>query len=652
MQSVARPSSAGLRAARSEGNLPNAEMQGGGIEGLRGVGGSAPWLVDNRKTRLNAAQNRYIHTVSSIFGDESQRDAIRCQRGKQALADLQQQVLAREESKLREKAEERRLYDAMALPTTYDPSIRDAKRDPGERERQEGAMPQQDTAAVVSDVGGYTGGSYGGGGGSYSVGGGSYGGGGGSYDGGGSYGGGGGSYSGGESYGVGGGSYGGGGGSYDGGGSYGGGGGSYSGGESYGVGGGSYDGGGGSYGVGGSYDGGGGSYSGGESYGVGGGSYDVGGGSYGVGGGSYGAPTSHNAPGVGGMRRLPRHHVSMTSDEREAVNAARADQLRGELQWQVQMKRQLDEEKRKKEALEDQLYEESIRRQQEKMNQEYEAELEKKRKKEEERNRRRDAQLRQMEMMHKQAEQERKDQLQRVRQLGEATASNPLPATDTGPDARTIHPAKQNQHTKRPNAPVKMAKGNEDRKRPKPLSPPPAEGHLRMNRGNTPGLARYHRKQQPHRPRTTLALGSLGGAPPTPAVRQPHQKPPAASVGPMTLAVPEASFAPGSNRGSGSDVGVHKQEVQSPGALNKRLGEEQKRHGEGGHVLREVPFDWKIKISEPSQEQKLNIEHMSQEEIKQFQENNRDLLSQLLAMKTDLRASFFLSKALTSYGPN
>lgn len=66
------------------------------------------------------------------------------------------------------------------------------------------------------------------------------------------------------------------------------------------------------------------------------------------------------------------------------MNAARADQLRGELQWQVQMKRQLEEETKKKEALEDKLYEESVRRQQERMNQEYEAELHRKRKKEEE----------------------------------------------------------------------------------------------------------------------------------------------------------------------------------------------------------------------------------------------------------------------------
>ncbi|XP_045125470.1 centrosome and spindle pole-associated protein 1-like isoform X2 [Portunus trituberculatus] len=470
MQSVARPSTAGLRGSYSEGNLTDPEMYGTGVEGLRGMGGSAPWLVDNRNTRLNAAQNKYLQSNSSIFGDDRGHHAIKVQRSRQTMQDLQKQMAERAEAKRWEQEEEERLYAAMNVPTAVHPN-------PG---------LVRDTAAVVEDRGGYYGGY--------------------------------------------------------------------------------------------------------EDYG---GGYNIGD-NLGGGGNGY-VPSGYGDYAV--PRRPPRAHVSMTSDEVEVMRAEAADQLRGDLQWQVQMKKQLEEERRQKEALEDQLLEENARQQQERMQQEYQAELDQRRRKEEEQTRRRDAQLRQMDMMKQRMEAEKREKMERARRLADLSNNTapPPPREDFGRDARQIKPAggagggkgskgsvkdefgfdalksdsaflaaqKPNKFFDSPSMPVKVPTNNDIRKRPKPLTPATEAPRKANNRDGWPPRAPPQAHQQ----------SSL-----TPHYQQPNR-----------------------------------------------------------HTA--VPFDWKIQVDEPSQEEKRKLEQMSQREIGQFQERNTDVMSQLTALKTDLKAS-------------
>ncbi|XP_063846661.1 uncharacterized protein LOC135092231 isoform X4 [Scylla paramamosain] len=470
---VARPSTAGLRGAYSEGNLTDLEMYGTGVEGLRGMGGSAPWLVNNKSTRLNAAQNKYLQSNSSIFGDDSGHHAIKVQRSRQTMQDLQKQMTEREEAKRWAEAEEQRLYAAMNVSTAANPS-------PGR---------MRDTADIVEDTGSFYGGY--------------------------------------------------------------------------------------------------------EGYGGSGGAYSTGG--YGGGGGGAGAGYVPSVYGnYGAPRRPPRAHVSMTSDEVDVMRAEAAEQLRGDLQWQVQMKRQLEEERRQKEALEDRLVEENARQQQERMQREYQAELDQRRRKEEEQTKRRDAQLRQMELVQQRVEAEKREKMERARKLADLSEKTALPPQreDFGTDAKVIKPAggadggkgskgpdrdefdfdalksdsaflaaqKPNKFFDSPSMPVKVPTNTDIRKRPKPLTPATEAPRKANNRDGWPPRAPPQASQ--------------------PSLTQLYQKSP-----------------------------------RQPAA----------------------PFDWRIRVEEPSQEEKRRLEQMSQKEIDQFQERNTDVMSQLTAMKTDLK---------------
>ncbi|XP_063846659.1 MAP7 domain-containing protein 2-like isoform X2 [Scylla paramamosain] len=539
MQSVARPSTAGLRGAYSEGNLTDLEMYGTGVEGLRGMGGSAPWLVNNKSTRLNAAQNKYLQSNSSIFGDDSGHHAIKVQRSRQTMQDLQKQMTEREEAKRWAEAEEQRLYAAMNVSTAANPS-------PGR---------MRDTADIVEDTGSFYGGY--------------------------------------------------------------------------------------------------------EGYGGSGGAYSTGG--YGGGGGGAGAGYVPSVYGnYGAPRRPPRAHVSMTSDEVDVMRAEAAEQLRGDLQWQVQMKRQLEEERRQKEALEDRLVEENARQQQERMQREYQAELDQRRRKEEEQTKRRDAQLRQMELVQQRVEAEKREKMERARKLADLSEKTALPPQreDFGTDAKVIKPAggadggkgskgpdrdefdfdalksdsaflaaqKPNKFFDSPSMPVKVPTNTDIRKRPKPLTPA-TEAPRKANNRPTLAVPRL-RKAQPNRPRTTLAIGGMMDTPAQPAGGQPPD------AGPATLAVPPPrphpgtmTLAPPAGLGDGWPPRAPPQASQP--SLTQLYQKSPRQPA--------APFDWRIRVEEPSQEEKRRLEQMSQKEIDQFQERNTDVMSQLTAMKTDLK---------------
>ncbi|XP_063599663.1 keratin, type II cytoskeletal 1-like [Penaeus indicus] len=173
---LARPSTAGLRSTLSDGNL-NRDMYDDG------------WI---NNARFRAAQNKYLATTSSIFDNSGTRDSLRQERSRQALEDLKRQVAEREAAKRREREEDERIYAAMGIPTSYEPSFQDPEAVPTrgvERRNSYGGadyasrkpITMNETATTVKEAGaGYGGyGSYGGGYGGY---GGGYGGGGGGYN--------------------------------------------------------------------------------------------------------------------------------------------------------------------------------------------------------------------------------------------------------------------------------------------------------------------------------------------------------------------------------------------------------------------------------------------------------------------------------------
>ncbi|KAK4300168.1 hypothetical protein Pmani_027610 [Petrolisthes manimaculis] len=127
-----------------------------------GFGGSTPWLADHGATKMSAARNKYLQQKSSIFGDNGEREAIISHRSQRSLQSLQNQVALREEVKRREREEEDRLDEAMAIHNTkttvnYDPSFADPN---ASRRRQEGRGPVlvRDTATTVRGKGGRYGG--------------------------------------------------------------------------------------------------------------------------------------------------------------------------------------------------------------------------------------------------------------------------------------------------------------------------------------------------------------------------------------------------------------------------------------------------------------------------------------------------------------
>ncbi|XP_037803261.1 stress response protein nst1-like isoform X2 [Penaeus monodon] len=322
------------------------------------------------------------------------------------------------------------------------------------------------------------------------------------------------------------------------------------------------------------------------------------------------------------------------------------------------MKKQLDEEKRKKEELEDRLMEENMKRQQERMKAEYEAEQEKRRRKEEEQTRRREAQLKHMERLQQEAAEKKK--VQRARTLAaadEAASSLPTSSRHNSRDARNFQNSNSQQDGKKrfanqdndfglnlksdsrllaarapnkffdaPTTPVKMPRTSDDRKRPKPLTPAvpvPQKGYNRRSQRpeNTPGAVvdlppvetterpgHASRPDEPHSGHAnTLEVQT------TPPTRE-HTE--------IQTAKPQHS-----------DM-----EIQTTPALNQ--WESERKHEEPRPpVVRGRPFDWKIHIQDMSEEEKARLEKMSEEETKHFAEENQDLMSQLSAMKVNLRSA-------------
>ncbi|XP_063599572.1 GRB10-interacting GYF protein 2-like [Penaeus indicus] len=348
----------------------------------------------------------------------------------------------------------------------------------------------------------------------------------------------------------------------------------------------------------------------------------------------------------------------MTSEERDAQLRGRAEQLQGELSWQAQMKKQLDDEKRKKEELEDRLMEENMKRQQERMKAEYEAEQDKRRRKEEEQSRRREAQLKHMERLQQEAAEKKK--VQRARTLAaadEAASSLPTSSRHNSRDARNLQkPSSQQDGKKRfanqdndfglnlksdsrllaartpnkffdaPTTPVKMPRTSDDRKRPKPLTPAvpvPQKGYNR-------------RSQKPE-----YTPGAVVDLPPVETTERPgHASQP---DGPQsghanTLEVQTTPPAREHTEIQTAKPQHSDMEIQTTPALNQ-WESERKQEEPRPPVVRGPPFDWKIHIQDMSEEEKAKLEKMSEEETKHFVEENQDLMSQLSAMKVNLRAS-------------
>ncbi|XP_037803262.1 MAP7 domain-containing protein 2-like isoform X3 [Penaeus monodon] len=296
-------------------------------------------------------------------------------------------------------------------------------------------------------------------------------------------------------------------------------------------------------------------------------------------------PSFGGGGGGGGGGRGFRLHANMTSDERDAQLRGRAEQLQGELSWQAQMKKQLDEEKRKKEELEDRLMEENMKRQQERMKAEYEAEQEKRRRKEEEQTRRREAQLKHMERLQQEAAEKKK--VQRARTLAaadEAASSLPTSSRHNSRDARNFQNSNSQQDGKKRFA----------------------------NQDNDFGL----NLKSDSRLLAARAPNKFFDAPTTP-VKMPRTSDDRKRPKPLTPAVP----------------------VPQKG-YNRNQWESERKHEEPRPpVVRGRPFDWKIHIQDMSEEEKARLEKMSEEETKHFAEENQDLMSQLSAMKVNLRSA-------------
>ncbi|KAK8395871.1 hypothetical protein O3P69_005764 [Scylla paramamosain] len=314
----------------------------------------------------------------------------------------------------------------------------------------------------------------------------------------------------------------------------------------------------------------------------------------------------------------------------------------------------------RREALEDRLVEENARQQQERMQREYQAELDQRRRKEEEQTKRRDAQLRQMELVQQRVEAEKREKMERARKLADLSEKTALPPQreDFGTDAKVIKPAggadggkgskgpdrdefdfdalksdsaflaaqKPNKFFDSPSMPVKVPTNTDIRKRPKPLTPA-TEAPRKANNRPTLAVPRL-RKAQPNRPRTTLAIGGMMDTPAQPAGGQPPD------AGPATLAVPPPrphpgtmTLAPPAGFGDGWPPRAPPQASQP--SLTQLYQKSPRQPA--------APFDWRIRVEEPSQEEKRRLEQMSQKEIDQFQERNTDVMSQLTAMKTDLK---------------
>ncbi|XP_068242543.1 MAP7 domain-containing protein 2-like [Palaemon carinicauda] len=438
---------------------------------------------------------------------------------------------------------------------------------------------------------------------------------------------------------------------------------------------------------------------------------DTGGGGYygGLGGGGYGdaggydddyggydyssgynAPTAqpeYTAPKFYGGRRPQRFNANMTSEEREMVNRDRKAQAEGELQWQIQMKKQLDAERKKKEELEERLMEESIKKQQERMKMEYEAEMEKKRRKEEEQTRRRDAQLKHMEMIQSQQRVEKDSKMARARAAADLAASTP--PTDSRVDKREIKPAQKdtpdgtpketpntggrrrvpkkdedfglnlktdsrflaarqpNKFFDSPTTPVKMARTAEDRKRPKPMPEVPYTvtrqaaaglyGPPKQNSRSYQGENNPPSKSKPSRPKTSLGYEHQIPAKPV--------QPPAPDI----LIVSTDSAGPRGNRGlvpsppltASSEVQterVEQADIELQTTLALDAWEAERKHEEPRPaVVKGAPFDWRVKINGMSEEEKKKIEKETEEDIKHFKEENGDVMSQLTALKSGLQ---------------
>ncbi|XP_064086699.1 mitogen-activated protein kinase kinase kinase kinase 4-like isoform X2 [Macrobrachium nipponense] len=582
--SVAQPTVGALRGAYSESNLYQGNMFGGLGEPRHY--GSVPWLTDNSSTRFNAATNKYIHTTSSVFDDPRTRESIRVERGRATLEDLKKQVAEKEAAKRKEREEEERLFAAMNAPVAYNPSFQEDN--PRRRNRGQGGNAKVDQAATVEDAGGGYYGDYGGG-----------------------YGG-------------------GGGGGYDG------------------LGGGGYN------------------------------DYDYGGASQ----------PEYTVPKFYGGRRPQRFNANMTSEERDMVNRDRQVQVEGELQWQIQMKKQLDAERKRKEELEERLMEESIKKQQEKMKMEYEAEMDRRRKKEEEQTRRRDAQLKHMEIIQSQLKDEKNSKMAKARAAAELAAATP--PTDSRNDTREIKPAQKsgeapketpkteprrrvpkqdddfglnlksdsrflaarqpNKFFDSPMTPVKMARADDDRKRPKPMPEMPYTVTRQAAAGVLHGPPKYNSrsyqegdyapsKARANRPKTTLG--------------KEHQTPELVTA-PMThdpdilIVAPDSAQSDGGRGRRSSPPPTAPSEVQAPRVDRvdielqttlefDRWESERKRDESRPPVVRGTPFDWRVKIDGLSEEEKKKVQDETDDDIKQFQEQNGDLMSQLTALKSNLK---------------
>ncbi|KAK7076741.1 hypothetical protein SK128_005366 [Halocaridina rubra] len=584
MNSVARPSSAGLRSAFSEGNLSNANMFDDDGYGDTAFYGSVPWLHDNSSTKHNAKTNKYLQSTSSIFDDPRLRENIRHERGRQALDELKQQVADREAAKRREREEEERIFAAMNAPTTYNPSF----QEPDAPKRSQGPRlaPSIDTSATVQSTGGgYFGGGYGGG--------------------------------------------------YDIGGGFGGTGGGF---------------GGGGYNPSPNFD-------------------------------AYNAEPSYPTPTFFGGRKPQRFNANMTSEERAFVNRDRATEVQNELQWQIQMKKKLDEERKKKEALEDKLMEESVKQQQERMKKEYESEMEKKRKREEEQTRRRDAQLRHIEMIQAQAQSEKNAKMARARAAAEEAASaqprqsthddreiksQKTPKTKTPPreevktkqnkrnprgdddfglnlksDSRFLAAQQPNKFFDSPNTPIKMPRTSEDRKRPKPMPEDPFSEPRRNYRANIPTTSRG-------------VIPRVKTTPPSPPPSNDETPPAELEASLETETLPDRqtdsksghtsreSPAPLPSTATEAQTDIaekHDIEIQTTLALERWESQRKKDENRATTYVKGKPFNWSVHPDGLSQEEKKKLSEMSEEEIKKFEENNQDLMSQLKALKTNLKPS-------------
>ncbi|XP_042867865.1 stress response protein nst1-like [Penaeus japonicus] len=288
------------------------------------------------------------------------------------------------------------------------------------------------------------------------------------------------------------------------------------------------------------------------------------------------------------------------------------------------------------------------------MRAEYEAEQEKRRKKEEEQTRRREAQLKHMERLQQEAAEKKK--VQRARTLAaadEAAASlptssrhksRPLQKTNSQQDVKKRFPNQDNDFglnlksdsrflaAKAPNkffdeptTPVKMARTSDDRKRPKPLTPAVHVPQKGFNRRS---------------PKTEHTPGAVVNLPPVETTERPsHGSQPETQSMPMTTL--EVQTTPPSRGHSEVQTANPKhadREIQTTAALNQ--WESERKHEEPRPpVVRGPPFNWKIHIQDMSEEEKAKLEKMFEEETKQFIEKNQDLMSQLSAMKINLRAS-------------